>query len=145
MGINYAEMMYRVNCLASDLDSLYHQAALKLGMPDSVMLILYLVYEKGGSCPLRTICQEASLNKQTLNSSIRRLEREEIIYLEQTGGRAKNVCLTEKGRAYAGQTIAKLLAAERSAFQGWTEEEISRYLELMEKYNNDFRAQIDQM
>lgn len=145
MGINYADMMYRINCLAADLDALYHQAALKLGMPDSVMLILYLVYEKGGTCPLRMICQEASLNKQTLNSAIRKLEREEIIYLEQSGGRAKNVCLTQKGREYAEQTIAKLFAAERSAFHGWTEDEIHSYLELMEKYNNDFREQIKQM
>ena len=46
MEINYSNLMYRLNCLASDLDSLYHQAALKLGFSDSVMFVLYLVYER---------------------------------------------------------------------------------------------------
>lgn len=145
MGKNYEEIMHRINCQASDLDALYHQAALKLGMSDSVMFVLYLVYEKGGSCLLNTIRKEGSLNKQTLNSAIRRLERDDIICLEQSDGRAKNVRLTEKGEEYARKTIARLFNAELSAFRGWTEEQISLYLELMEKYNNDFRRQIEKM
>ena len=67
MGRNGADMMYRVNCLASDLDALYHQAALKLGLSDSVMFVLYLVYERDGKCPLNTICKETSISKQNKN------------------------------------------------------------------------------
>ena len=145
MEINYSNLMYRLNFLASDLDSLYHQAALKLGLSDSVMFVLYLVYERDGKCPLKEIHKETSISKQTLNSAIRKLEKEEIIYLEQKGGRAKIVCLTEKGRIYASNTIARLFHAERKAFDGWTEEEIHQYLDLMEKYNNNFRDQIEQM
>ena len=145
MATNYKEMMYRINCMASDLDSLYHQAAQKLGVSDSVMFVLYLVYEKEGRCPLKDICKETSISKQTLNSAIRKLEGEDIIYLGQTGGRAKIVCFTEKGKEYAGHTIARLFNAECSAFKGWTEEEMNQYLKLMEKYNNDFREQIEKM
>ena len=145
MGRNDTDMMYRVNCLASDLDSLYHQAALKLGLADSVMFVLYLVYERDGRCPLHAICKETSISKQTINSAIRKLEKDEVIYLEQTGGRAKTVCLTEKGREYAGRTVGRLFRAERSAFDGWEAEEIEQYLRLMEKYNDHFRRQIESM
>lgn len=145
MEINYDDLMYRANCLASDLNTLYHQAALKLGLSDSIMFVLYLVYEKGGECPLNSIRKEGSLSKQTLNSAIRKLERDGIVYLEQQGGRAKNVCLTEQGVNYVNQTVARLFNAERSAFLGWTEEEIDRYLYLLEKYNNDFRKQLETM
>lgn len=145
MGRNDMDMMYRVNCLASDLDALYHQAALKLGLSDSVMFVLYLVYERNGKCPLNTICKETSISKQTINSAIRKLEGEGVIYLEQTGGRAKTVCLTEKGREYAESTVARLFHAERSAFDGWTAKEIEQYLRLMEKYNEHFRRQIGRM
>ena len=145
MGRNDTDMMYRVNCLASDLDALYHQAALRLGLSDSVMFVLYLVYERAGKCPLNAICKETSISKQTINSAIRKLEGEAVIYLEQTGGRAKTVCLTEKGKEYAESTVARLLHAERSAFDGWTAEEIEQYLRLMEKYNEHFRRQIERM
>lgn len=145
MAADYKEMMYRINCLASDLDSLYHQAAQKLGVSDSVLFVLYLVYEKEGKCPLKDIRKETSISKQTLNSALRKLESEDIIYLEQPGGRAKIVCFTEKGKEYAGHTVARLFNAEYRAFHGWTEEEINQYLMLMEKYNNDFREQIEKM
>lgn len=145
MAVNYAEMMYRVNCLASDLDALYHQAALKLGLSDSVMFVLYLLYEKQGKCALGSICRETSISKQTLNSALRKLEGEGILYLEQSGGRTKSACLTEKGRAFVSRTVARLFNAECSAFQGWSEGEIAQYLRLMEKYNSCFREQIEKM
>lgn len=145
MEINYDEMMHRVNCLASDLDSLYHQAALKLGLSDSVMFVLYLVCERNGRCPLNDIRRETSISKQTLNSAVRKLEGEGIIYLEPSGGRTKTVCLTEKGEKYAHDTIARLFYAERSVFCGWTEEEIDQHLKLMAKYNDGFRKQLEEM
>ena len=79
--MDYNNIMHQVNCLASDLDSLYHQAALKLGLPDSVMMVLYLLYERDGSYPLNEIRKETNIRKQTLNSAIRKLESEDIVYL----------------------------------------------------------------
>ncbi len=143
--MDYNDIMHQVNCLASDLDSLYHQAALKLGLPDSVMMVLYLLYEKDGSCPLNEIRRETNIRKQTLNSAIRKLESEDIVYLKQTSGREKTVCLTEKGNDYTSCTIARLYNAECSTFQGWTEAEIRQYLYLMDKYNRDFHEQIKKM
>ena len=145
MKIKYGDMIYRVNCLASDLDSLYHQAALKLGLSDSVMFVLYLVFESGGECPLNEICKKTGISKQTLNSAVRKLESENYIYLKQTGGRPKNVCLTEDGKEYTEQTVARLFSAECGVFKSWTDEEIHRYLSLMEKYNDGFRKQIEKM
>lgn len=145
MGVDYKNVIYRINCLASDLDSLYHRAALKLGISDSVMFLLYLLYEKDGKCPLGDIRKKTGISKQTLNSALRKSEGEGIIYLEQGSGRSKNVCLTPKGRDYANQTAARLFDAECGAFAEWSESEIELYLNLTEKYNNDFRKQIEQM
>ena len=57
------DMMYRINCLASDLDSLYHQAALRLGLSDSEMFVLYLLHENGGECALSRMHRETSISK----------------------------------------------------------------------------------
>lgn len=145
MTNNYSEMLYRMNCLASDLDSLYHQAAQKIGVSDSVMFVLYSLYENQGVLLLNDIRKITGISKQTINSAIRKLENEEIIYLEQTGGRAKTVNLTEKGKEYTNHTIARLFTAECNVFNGWTTEEINQYVHLMEKFNNDFRQQIEKL
>lgn len=145
MSQDYRELMYRMNCLASDLDAIYHQAAQKLGLSDSVMFILYLLDDHDGKCPLNDIRKATSISKQTLNSAIRKLEKDEMIYLEQIGGRAKIVCFTDKGMDYAKNTVRRLYNAERSVFADWNEEEANQYLYLMEKYNKDFREQIEKM
>lgn len=145
MTNNYSEMLYRMNCLASDLDSLYHQAAQKIGVSDSVMFVLYSLYENQGVLLLNDIRKITGISKQTINSAIRKLENEEIIYLEQKGGRAKTVNLTEKGKEYTNHTIARLFTAECNVFNGWTTEEINQYVHFMEKFNNDFRQQIEKL
>ena len=145
MKADFENVMYRLNCMTADLDSLYHQAALKLGMSDSVLFLLYLVYAKGGRCPLSEIRRATNISKQTLNSAIRKLEKDGTLYLEPHGGRTKDVCLTEAGKHYADSTIARLFCAEFHAFHTWTPEEVEQYLNLMEKYNRDFRTQIEKM
>ena len=139
------EVMYRINCLASDQDNLYHQASLKLGLSDSVTLVLYVICENNGRCPLSDIRRETNMSKQTINSSIRKLEAENVIRLESDGGRAKQVCLTENGREYAMQTVERLRKAERAVLSEWSSEDIKGYLTLAGKYNDDFRRQIEKM
>lgn len=139
------EKIHKVNCLSNDLEAVYHQAALKFGMSDSVMFILYMIYYKGDHCLLYDICKETGISKQTINSAIRKLEADEILYLEQYKGKAKQVCLTEKGKEYINRTVARLYKAECDVLDAWTEEEFVMYLKLMEKYKTSLSAQLEKL
>lgn len=138
----FHDRIYRINCLTEDIDSLYHQAALKLGVSDSVLFILYMTYVNGEKCLLYDIYKLSGISKQTINSAIRKLENEEIVYLEKHNGKTKMVCLTEQGKSFAEQTAAKLLETECNAFRDWSEEEIDIYLRLIEKHSISLRKQI---
>lgn len=139
------EKLHRINYLGAEMDALYHQASLRLGVSDSVMRALYTVYDNGGTCLLSDIYKQSGISKQTVNSAIRRLESEEILYLEQENGRGKRVHLTEKGKDYVEKNVARLYAVECEIFASWTEEEIDSYICFMEKYNEMFRQQLEQM
>lgn len=139
------EKLHRINYLGAEMDALYHQASLRLGVSDSVMRALYTVYDNGGTCLLSDIYKQSGISKQTVNSAIRKLESEEILYLEQENGRGKRVHLTEKGKDYVEKNVARLYAAECEIFASWTEEEIDSYICFMEKYNEMFRQQLEQM
>lgn len=132
----------QINRLATEIDALYHQADLRLGIPDSVSVVLYAIYEAGGACPISDICRQWGVRKQTVNSALRRLEGEGILRLEQHTGRSKRAVLTDGGRAYVQQTAARLNEAEVRAFDGWTEEEVKTYVRLMARYTACFRRQV---
>ena len=145
MTNNHHAKIHRINCLSGDLNALYHQAALKLGISDSAMFVLYMLHYKGDGCLLYDICQESGISKQTINSTLRKLEADGVLYLENDKGRTKCVCLTDTGKEYVSQTGARLFDAECRTFDDWTEDEIDQYLNLMEKYNRSFGSQIEKM
>lgn len=91
------EFIHRINYLTSEMDAVYHRASLKLGISDSVSLILYTIYDAGGSCLLSEIYKKSGISKQTVNSALRGLEGKGILALQQYKGRAKKVVLTEAG------------------------------------------------
>ena len=134
--------MRRFNYLISETNAAYHEAALKLGMSDSVMQILYTICNSGDSCLLGEICSLSGISKQTVNSALRKLEAEEIVYLEASGGRKKRVCLTDKGRALAAGTVVRLMEIENGILESWPKEEVEQYLELTRKYLEALREKM---
>ncbi len=126
--------MKRFNHLLGEIEAVYHEMALKFGQSDSVMNILYTICDYGDSCPLQEICRRSGISKQTINSALRKLEREGIVYSEQAGVKGKNVCLTEKGKELAGDTAVRVIEVENGILASWPEEDVKRYLELTERF-----------
>ena len=137
--------IHRINYLNAELNALYHHASLKLGLTDSAAMVLYTIYDNGENCLLSDIYKQSGVSKQTVNSAIRKLEKERIIYLEQHSGRTTKVVLTDTGKEYVQKTVARLFDAEAAAFASWTEEEINAHIGFMEKYIDSFREQIEEL
>lgn len=141
----YLDKVHRVNCMTNEMDALYHRAARRLGVPDSVLIVLYMLYEKGDGCRLYDVVNESGLSKQTVNSAVRMLEHEGSVYLEPDAGKTKRIRLTQTGRVRMAQTAQCLFEAERRVFGAWSEEEFETYLRLMKKYNDAFRGEVERL
>lgn len=130
------------NHLASEIDAVYHQAALKLGLSDSAMVILYTICNSGDACLLCDVTRSAGISKQTVNSALRKLEAEGIVYLEAVNGRQKRVCLTGDGKRLVQKTVLRVIQAENEIFSAWTDAEQETYLALTQRYLSAFREKI---
>ncbi len=143
--MDHFEKLHKINYLVAETEAIYHQASVKLSISDSTLRILYTIYDKDGSCLLSDIYKQSGISKQTINSALRKLETDGILYLEQASGRSKRVCLTEKGQQYTENTVARLCRAEYEAFSSWTEEELDMHIHLLKKYVDDLRHQIQKL
>lgn len=143
MNQSRVDELHQINYLTSEMDALYHKSSLKLGITDSVSIVLYSIHDAGESCLLSDIYKRTGINKQTVNSAIRNLEADGMLYLEQHIGRTKAVILTDNGKAFVKKTIVKLCEAEAKAFDSWSVDEVNTYIRLMEKYVCCFRQQIE--
>mgnify|MGYP000967954586 CR=1 FL=1 len=87
--------------LSAEITSLYHEAAVKMGISDTVLNILYVLCERDGQCLQSDIFRLTGISRQTINSAIRKLEKDGFAYLKQGEGRNTMVCLTEKGKDFS--------------------------------------------
>ena len=135
----------RLNYSISEIESIYHDVACKFGISDSTMTILYSISFMGGKCLLRDIYTLSGVCKQTINSAIRRLENDKMIYLENHDGKSKKVCFTDKGKDFADKTVVQLISAENRILESWTEKYADLYIELNQRYAEDLKTQLDML
>ena len=74
--MNEYSRLRRLNHLFAQIDVIYHEAALHMGLSDSAMMVLYTLCIEGGSCLIGKIISQSNISKQTLNSALRMLEKE---------------------------------------------------------------------
>ncbi len=138
-----SSQLHQVNQMIAETDFLYHQAALKVGLTDSALRVLYTLLDHGSSCPLALVYRQTGLSKQTVHSAIRKLEEQGILSLQAENGGAKIAVLTKAGQEYTKNTAGRLFWAECRVYADWSEEEVQQMLTLMQKYNTALQKQIE--
>lgn len=135
----------RYSYLTSEIDAAYHEAALKFGLSDSAMRILYTICLSGEDCLLSDIVRFSGISKQTINSSLRKLEGQGILSLRAAEGRRKQVCLTEAGKALVRDSVLQVLRIENEIFDSWSQTEQELYVELTARFLSAFQQKIKEI
>lgn len=136
--------MRQFNYDVGEFDQVYHKAAVKLGLSDSAMSVLYALQSEGGSCPITDICRLTGTSKQTLNSALRKMEKDGTVILEAEG-KKKTVKLTHKGKSAADATVQRLIEAENKAFGIHSEKERSEYLRMTRSFLSALKKEIEDL
>lgn len=145
MGKYTSNKMKRYNYLVSEIEAVYHESSIRLGISDSVLRILYTICDQGEKCPLANITRKTGLSKQTVNSAVHKLEKDNIVFLEAADGKSKNVCLTEKGISFSQSSVVKIMNIENEIFDSWESSDVEKYLELTEKYLHALKDKINKL
>lgn len=136
MKIDFKEF----NEILGRIDNGYHEAALKLGLSDSELDILYVLAAHDHMCLQSTLYKETWMTRSTVNSAIKKMEREGFLYL--TAGEGRNTCvhITDEGQRRMDETVFKLIAVENEIYESWTEEERKIFIRL----NRDYAEKLSQ-
>lgn len=132
---------YRLYKEESDI---YREIAQRLGSCNSAVTILYDLCSLGEGCTQKDICDSSFLSKQTVNSSIRKLESLGHIYLEKGKGRNMHIYLTDSGHALVEEKILPVMRMEARAFSSLGEDG-ETMVRLFRQYLASFRREVDAM
>lgn len=124
-------------------NELYHNVAVKMGLSDSAFDILYALDSLGDGCLQKDVCEASGMTKQTVNTSVHKLERAGIVELTVERGRGTHLHLTEAGRGLVAACIHPVVRAEEAAFAKMSPDECAELLRLSHTYLSHLRAQVE--
>lgn len=142
--LQYFEAINRLNDMISEMNTLYHTIAQRQGLSDSAMDILYCVAQLGEGCPLSQVYKRNGGSRQTVNSALRRLEQEGVLFLQAAGGKSKSIWMTEKGRLLLANKVLPVMQMENDILASWQPAEVEEYLRLSEQYMTQLRERVQQ-
>lgn len=139
---NIARAYEALDSFWREQNQLYRDVAASFGISESAFNILYAIYlagEKG--IAQRDICVQMCIGKQTVNSSIHKLEREGVVVLKSGPGRRGLLShLTPVGLELAERTIVPMIEAELAALREFDDKELELVLLLGRRYTDALRS-----
>lgn len=114
-------------------DSMYHEIAKRHGMSDSAFWILYTICNFDEKWTQQLLVAECFFPKQTINSAITKLIKQDYICLKLIGKNKKIIKLTNKGKEYCANNVLPYIEAEKRAIAHFSDEERELFIKLLEK------------
>ena len=137
MKNNPSKRMLEINEIMKETDDLYRNLARKFKISDCMMWILYILREDDRVVTQSDICNMMYMPKQTVNSSLKKMEAEGYIELLNVNDkRSKQVCLTEKGINLANNTVDIVISKENNALSKMDGKEQELLINLFRKFKD---------
>ena len=128
-------------------DSIYHNVAVRFGLSDTAMWVLYLISESGEALTQQDLCRQNYSAKQTIHTAINSLVKNgfvELIPIPGTRNR-KRILLTTAGQKMAEATVDRLKKAEQNAYGKLTQAELQAYLDMTGRLTAYLREETDKL
>lgn len=147
MKIQYVAGLSEFYRMEKEVEAAYRTYAAAQGISESALQILYSLYLADGETTQTEICADWSVPLQTINSSLKKLERAGLLRLvcKEENRREKRILLTRAGEALAEALIAPLVRAENESFLRLTRQEQDALIALTRKQCDILKEQIAQI
>lgn len=128
-------------------DSIYHNVAVKYGLSDTAMWVLYEVYISEVPVTQQELSKSCFFAKQTVNTAVASLVKKGYAVLESAErcGRQKRIYLTDMGKGLAKMTVEPLIEAECKAYAVLDEDELKSYLDMTERLTEALRIETEKL
>ena len=122
INLNAKKFFYEFGREFYKIDAYYAEFAKKSGVQPRLLWVLYALND-GESHTQKEICETWILPRTTVNTIVKELESQRYVVLSQIKGKKRemNVTLTDTGKAYADEKLARLYEIEDRLFDSLTD------------------------
>lgn len=127
-------LIQEFNQLLKKMDSVYNKLAKSSELSDTAFWIIYTIKNEKETYKQKDLCDMWSYSKQTINSSLKKLEEQNIIKLVfvPENKKDKKIILTEYGEQIAKELIGPVNEIEKKSLRNIKERK--EFIKLFKKY-----------
>ena len=144
MEVKISPKVQALNKMLCNIDNAYQLMLQKKNLSDSDYAILFAILELGEGCLQKDISNASYISKKTINSPIKKFERDGIIKLEAGKYPNMHIYFTEKGKKYIKDNIIPLIEFENKFLEDIPDNEYENMVELYLKYVKIFREKVEE-
>ena len=144
MSKELQEKIKSINQRTKELNSIYHLAAARSGVPDGEVAIWSILLDSDEEYSQRDIALLLSLPIQTVNSTVSNMVKKGHVSLEHNPGtrNRKTIRVTVSGKQFAEQNVRWIFDAEQKAARQASPDDLERLIELMDGYISCLREEL---
>lgn len=145
--MNIGDFIKQIEQQRKEQDAIYHNVAVKYGLSDTAMWVLYIVSETDEVHTQQELCRQCFCAKQTINTAITNLIKNGYVKLEMLpdSRNQKKIILTDKGWKLAAGTTSLLREAENRAYAKLSKKELKAYLEMTTRLTVSLREETEKL
>ncbi len=144
MDIKISPKVKSLNNMLCNIDSAYQLLLQSKNLSDSDYAILFAIIELGEGCLQKDISSASYISKKTINSTIKKFEREGILELKAGKYPNMHIYFTKNGKAYVEKNILPLIEFENQFMEAIPDNEFEHMSELYFKYIKIFKQKVEE-
>ena len=133
-----------INSMLSELSNIYEKLLSTKNVPEGVFIVMSSILDLGEGCLQKEISEMSYLNKKTVNSTIKKLQKEEFIELRAGKYPNMHIYLTSKGQDYMNSKIIPIIELEKNVLKYMPEREFEVLVDSYKKYIDNFREHVEE-
>ena len=142
MDFKINEKVKYLNMMLCEIDRLYQSLLSSKDLSDSEYVVLFAIMELGEGCLQKDIANNSYISKKTINATIKKLEKNNLIILKAGKYPNMHIYLTKSGRNFIKNNIIPIIDIENNVLENMTDEEFANLAKTYSKYINIFKEQI---
>ena len=142
MKYEIGSRLKRLNAILSEVDNLYQSLLKAHDISESEYVVMFAINELGEGCSQKDISENGYASKKTINSTIKKFEKDGILKLKPAKYPSMQIFLTDDGRRFMQENIIPILKLESNVLDDVPENEFEALAQCYRKHLDAFRNHV---
>ena len=142
MSIQISDKVKQLNGMLCEMDSIYQTLLSAKNISDGEFVVLNAILALGEGCLQKDIAENSYMSKKTINSTIKKLEKEGLIKLKAGKYPNMHIYLTKKGLDHIKNNVMPIVDVENRVLNSMPDPDFYKLVSGYSKYITSFKEHV---